>query len=132
MVKSFELNLPKINIQVKTGDILAFHVSRYEYGFAKIILTNFLGLNFGGRPLLIMLYSFVSNELTIDFDILESKPTLKPIQINDSDAFYGQIKVVGFREPNQKDLSKIGQLTLSKYLSIPYSKTDILQSNEIW
>ena len=127
-----QLNLTRLNIQVKSGDILAFHVSRYEYGYAKIILTDFLDFNFGGRPLLIMLYSFVSRELTIDLDTLATKPTLKPIQINDSNAFYGEIKVIGFRKLNEKDLSKVGQLTYTKYLSIPYSKTDILQLREIW
>jgi hypothetical protein len=82
--------------------------------------------------LLILPYSFISKTVDIDFDKLVIQPTLNPIQINDSRVFYGEFPIVALRELTKEDLFKIGEPKMSKYLTIPYSKTDIIQMNNKW
>ena len=121
------------NIKAKPGDIIAFHVARFEYAFAKIIRIDFpTTLNLFGKALQILPYSFTSKTTDIDFDKLIIQPTLELIQINDSGVSYGEFPIVAFRELTEEDISKIGEPKMSKYLSIPYSKTDIIQMNNKW
>jgi hypothetical protein len=127
-----QLNSKRANIQTMPGDVIAFNVGRFEYAFARVLLTDFLNLNFGGRPLLILPYSYTSDTLNINLEELINKPALKPIQINDACVYYGESPIVGFKELTELELSKIGVLTESKYLGIPFTKADITQMNNRW
>lgn len=127
-----QLSSKRLNVKAKPGDIIAFPVSRYEYGFARILLVDFpKRLNFLGKSLLILPYSFVSKTVDIDFDALIKGPALKPIQINDSTIFYGEFPVVSYQEIGKEEIPLVED-KMSKYLTIPYSKTDLLQLNSKW
>ena len=137
-----ELDKKRENNKIKKGDIIAFPVGRFEYSFARIILADFLSeqivdgeifkFNLFGKPLIILPYSIISKTLEIDFDELIKQPTLKTIQINDSCVFYGEFPIVSFKEVYDSEILKIELSKISKYLTIPYSKTDILLKNNQW
>lgn len=129
---ALQMNSKRGHAQSKAGDFIAFNVSRFEYAFARIIFTDFFGMGFGGKPLLILPYSFISNTLKVNFNELIKKPTLNPIQINDASIYYGETPIVGFAELTELELSKIGPLKDSKYLGIPLTKDDILQIRNRW
>ena len=73
----------------------------------------------------------MSKTVDIDFDALVKTPALKPIQLNDSAIFYGEFPVVAYREIKKEDLPNV-EYKMSKYLTIPYSKTDLLQLKNKW
>ncbi len=138
-----QLNRKRENNKITAGDIIAFPVGRFEYGFARIIKTDFLSehilldgeifkSNIFGKPLIIIPYSIISKTWDINFDQLIKQPTLGPIQINDSCIFYGEFPIVSFKELHNSDIPKIELSKISRYLTIPYSKTDILQRKNKW
>lgn len=128
-----QISSKKCNIKAKPGDIIAFRIARFEYAFARILQLDFLdALKLFGKPLLILPYSFISKTVDIDFDKLIIQPALNPIQLNDPTVFYGEFPIVAFREITEEELFKIGELKMNKYLTIPYSKTDIIQMNNKW
>lgn len=131
-----ELSKKRENNKIKKGDIIAFPVGRFEYGFVRIVLADFLSeqfldgeifkCNLFGKPIIILPYSIISQKLDIDFDELIRQPTLKAIQIDNSSVFYGEFPIVAFKEVDAAEIPKIELPRISKYLTIPYSKTDIL------
>lgn len=137
-----ELSKKRENYKIKKGDIIAFPVGRLEYGFARILLSDFLSeqfldgetfkFNLFGKPLIILPYSIISKTLDIDFDELIKQPTLKAIQIDDSSVFYGEFPIVAFKEVDDAEIPTIELPKISKYLTIPYSKTDILLKKTQW
>jgi len=138
-----ELNSERKNNKIKQGDIIAFPVARYEYGFASIVLNNFenehvllsgeiFKFNLFSKPLMILPYSFTSRTLDINFDELVKKPTLKPIEISDTGVFYGEFPIVSFKKLDYAFLEEFDLASLSKYLTIPYTKTDLVEKNNRW
>lgn len=137
-----QLKAKPLKVKPKQGDIIAFPVSRFEYGFARIILAGYLSeqivdreiyrSNFFGKPLLILPYSFISRTVNIDFDALIRVSTLKPIEIHESSVVRGEFPIVSFREFNETEFPKIELHKVSKYLTIPYSRADLLTMTNKW
>ena len=138
-----QLSRKKEKHKAKAGDIIAFQVGRNEYGFARVILSNYVTehlllndevykSNLFIRPLLISIYATTSSSLEIDFDELIKMPTLNPIEIFDSNVYNGEFPIVAFRQLKEDYSNKIELFKLSKYLTIPLTKTDILNKNNKW
>ncbi|NNV56513.1 Imm26 family immunity protein [Limnovirga soli] len=128
-----QLNSKRLNVNAKQGDIIAFPIGRYEYGFARVLVAGFLSpIDLFGKTLLISPYSYISQTVDINFDALLKYPTLKPIQINDAHVFYGEYPIVSHRLLSGTELTKIQPSDLSKYMAIPHSKTDLIQMIDKW
>ncbi|WP_282015200.1 immunity 26/phosphotriesterase HocA family protein [Marinifilum flexuosum] len=102
-------------INYKSGDFFAFKINRKEYGFGRILLdVNKLrkkkqidehhGLNFlMGPPLLIKIYSFISDSKEIDLGFLKTHPSLPSDYIMDNLVFYGDYEIIGNEKLDQSD-----------------------------
>jgi hypothetical protein len=135
---SRQLGLPKRRISVREGDIIAFDVSRFEYAFASIIKCDYLSehklldgeileSNYFGEPLLILPYQQISDSLDVDVVSLIKCPTLRPIEILKHNVSNGTFPIVAFRRLSYEAIEDVELFSLKKYLTIPLSKTDIVQ-----
>lgn len=105
----------RLNIKYKAGDFFAFKISRYEYGFGRILLDinkirkkNLIPKEHGlqlimGPPLLIKIYAFTSDNLDVDLDQLSKEPSLPSDYIMDNHIFYGEYPVIGNRILSKDD-----------------------------
>jgi hypothetical protein len=112
----------------KEGDIIAFKVSRYEYGFARILLPIFSSLNncIHPRSLTIAPYAFLSDTLNIDLDKLIQKATLPSIYVFDNDVYYNEMPIIGHRDKTEMDKNIPLPRNNSTSLTVFYTKSDIL------
>jgi hypothetical protein len=112
----------------KEGDIIAFNVGRYEYGFARILFPIFSSLNnwIHPRSLTVAPYAFVSDTLNIDLDKLIQKETLPSIYVFDNEVYYSEMPIIGHRDKTEKDKNIPLPTKNSTSITIFYTKTDIL------
>jgi Immunity protein 26 len=131
-----ELSKSRQHNKAREGDIIAYPIGRQEFGFAKVLLngissslpwvdTKIFDLNLFGKPLMVLPYAFIAENTVIDLDILLKQPVLPHVFIFDSDVYYGAFPIIGNRPVTQSDFNFAFPLKKSKYLNIPYSKTDI-------
>lgn len=112
----------------KEGDIIAFKVSRYEYGFARILFPIFsaLGRPIHPRSLTIAPYAHISDNLEINLDKLILKETLPPIFTFDNEVYYNEMPIIGHRNKMEKDRNIPLPAKNATSVTIFYTKTDIL------
>jgi hypothetical protein len=112
----------------KEGDIIAFKVGRFEYGFARILFPIFSSLNnlIHHRSLTIAPYAFVSDTLNIDLDKLIQKEKLPSIYVFDNDVYYSEVQIIGNRDKTEEDKNIPLPIKNSTSITIFYTKTDIL------
>ena len=117
------------------GDVIAFKVSRYEYGFARILkgiwnkeeYFQVAGkLKIHPRSLTVAPYAFVSDTLDIDLDELVLRETLPSIYVFDNEVYYSEMPIVGHRSLTKKELDIPPPTKNSTSVTIFYTKTDIL------
>lgn len=137
-----EMKIERRKIKTKQWDIIAFPVGRNEYAFASTLLDGYttkhtllngaiFNFNLFGKPVLILPYSFVSKTLDINFDDLIKQPTLSPTEIMATCVSNGEFKVVSNKQLENINFSEINLSDLPKFLTIPYTKTDILKRNKL-
>lgn len=130
------LSQSKQHNKAKEGDIIAYPVGRQEFSFAKVLLngirsdlpwvdSEIFNLNLLGKPLMVLPYAFIADNTTIDIDNLLKQPVLPHKFIMDTDVYYGAFPIIGTRPVCQSDFDFVFPLEKAKYLTIPYSKTDI-------
>lgn len=122
------------HVKFKDGDYFAFKISRSEFGFGRVIL-NISKLKKSGRlperhglrflmgiPVLVQLYSYISNSKNIDLAILESSGTLPSDYIMDNHLLYGEYEIIGNKSMNYKEID----------YPISYGKDINFNSNEVF
>jgi Immunity protein 26 len=112
----------------KAGDIIAFKVGRFEYGFARVLYPIFSSLSnwIHPRSLTIAPYAYVANGLDIDLDQLVLKKALPSLYICDNDVYYGKMPILGHRPLSEEDKQIPLPKKESTSITIPYTKTDII------
>ena len=114
--------------KAKEGDIIAFKVSRFEYGFARILFPVFSYIISGIHPrsLTVAPYAFISNTLDIDLDKLILKDTLPTIFMFDNEVYYDEMPIIGYRKKTERELNFPLPIKNSTSVTIFYTKTDIV------
>src|SRR5438874_10587100 len=94
---SNQLSQKRIIQKAKEGDIIAFKVSRFKYGFARILYPIFNSFNnwIHPRSLTIAPYTHIANTLEIELDKLIKKETLPSIYIFDNEVYYSEMPIIG-------------------------------------
>jgi hypothetical protein len=112
----------------REGDIIAFKISRYEYGFARILYPIFSSLSNSIHPrsLTVAPYAFVSDTLNIDLDKLIQRETLPSVYIFDNPVYYSEMPIIGHRDKTDKDKHIPSPSVNSTSVTIFYTKSDIL------
>jgi hypothetical protein len=118
------------------GDIIAFKVSRHEYGFARILYPIFSSINnwIHPRSLTVAPYAYINDSLNVDLDKLIQKEILPSIYIFDNEVYYSEMPIIGHRDKTEKDKNIPLPQRNSTSVTVPYTKTDILnfiKSNRI-
>lgn len=116
-----ELTRKKQKIKVNQGDIVAFKISKREFGFASVLSESY-GLY---KSLIIAPYAYYSDTLQIDIDNLITKKTLPAIRIFDVEIYRGTMPVIGNRSLSEIIENFQHQDGYSFFLTVPYTKKDI-------
>lgn len=126
-------NAKKKNVKFKSGDFFTFKVDRKNYGFGRILLdinkfrkAKLLekghGLNLlMGPPVLIQLYSFISENKFIDLKLLENLDTLPSDYMMDNHLYYGQYEIIGNKKLEESEF----EYPISYGRSISYGNTNV-------
>jgi hypothetical protein len=122
------------NIKYKIGDFFRFKINRSYYGFGRILLdinklrkNSFINENHGlnlimGPPLLIKIYTFLSENKNVDIEFLRNLPALPSDYIMDNKLFYGDYEIIG-----NMDLADIDMdFPISYGKSISYNRPNIV------
>ncbi|MEO7044027.1 MAG: Imm26 family immunity protein [Ferruginibacter sp.] len=132
-----QLSKKRFKIKAKEGDILAFKIAHYEYGFARILLNVFTERKKGyierpemswvhPRSLIVAPYAYYSNDLTTNIDILIQNKTLPSLCIFDLDVYRGESPIIGNRPLSELDIQIPFPKGLETSATIRYTKTDII------
>jgi len=131
-----ELSQKRLRVKIKEGDIVAFKITRGEYGFARIILDVFAQrqngdivspnlYSFHPRSLIVAPYAYYADTLQIDIEKLVNKKTLPTLCIFDIDVCRGEMPIVGYKSLSLKEkLIPLPEKAITS-ITIPYTKTDI-------
>jgi hypothetical protein len=115
--------------KVREGDIIAFKIARYEYGFARVlfIMNSLKNEYIHPRSLTVGTYSYVSGTLDVDIDELIKQDLLPSIYIFDNDVYYSEMLIIGNRNKSARELDFPLPLKNSTSVTNFYTKTDILE-----
>jgi hypothetical protein len=78
------------------------------------------------RSLTIAAYAFITDNININLEDLINEENLPSFYMFDNDVYYSQFTILGNRNKTQKDECITLPKEESTYLTIPYSKSDIL------
>jgi hypothetical protein len=131
-----QLSRKRLSLQFKEGDIIAFKISKGEYGFARILLDIFNERKKGdairpelsrvhARSLLVAPYAYYADTLNIDIDALLLKEKMAAICIFDLEVYRGEMPIIGFRQLSEVDRQIPFPQELVTSITIRYTKTDI-------
>jgi hypothetical protein len=131
-----ELSQKREKIKAQEGDIIAFKISRNEYGFARILLDVFTDRKKGDiirpelywvhpRSLIVAPYAYYADTLKIDIDTLVSKKTLPARCIFDLDVYRGEMPIIGHKPLSEKDKQIPFPNDSVTSVTIHYTKADI-------
>jgi Immunity protein 26 len=112
-----QLGKKRVNIKkIKAGDIFAIPISRFEYMFARVLVslpklrkddffTQHHGMNnVMGTSLLVIPYAMISDNLNINLDeLIDSMPLLSDY-VMDNNVYYGEYPIIGHREIREQDM----------------------------
>ena len=102
--------LTRKHFSAKPGDYFCFKLNRKEYGVGRVLLDvrklkkqglihSKHGLGFiMTRPLVVQLFSYISDSKSIDISTLENTPTLPPDLMMDNLLFYGEYEIIGHKK----------------------------------
>jgi hypothetical protein len=103
------------NVKFKAGDFFAFKISRSEYGFGRVLLDidqlkkkslvkegHGLAL-FMAKPVLIKIYTHISDIEKVDIDKLKKCNALPSDYIMDNLLFYGEFEIIGHQSLKAED-----------------------------
>lgn len=104
------------NIKYKAGDFFAYKISRKHYGFGRILfdvnkarkkklIEDNHGLNMlMGPPVLIKLYSYISETKDVELNFLKEQVSLPSDYIMDNVIFYGEFEIIGNIELEEDEI----------------------------
>jgi hypothetical protein len=131
-----ELSQKRLRLKIKEGHIVAFKITRGQYGFARILLDVFAQRQkgeiaspnlywFHPRSLIVAPYAYYADTLQIDIDKLVNKKTLPTLCIFDLDVYRGEMPIVGHKPLSLNDKLIPFPEKAETSITIPYTKTDI-------
>ena len=103
------------NVKYKTGDFFAFKINLTQYGFGRILLDveqllkeDVITKNHGlsmilFKPLLVKIYTHISESKAIDIDLLKNMPSLPSDYMMDNHIFYGEYEIIGNRKLEESE-----------------------------
>lgn len=131
-----ELSSDRKTVNAKQGDIIAFKISRTEWGFARVLQNTYdeckkfqTGLplfSWHPRSLIIAPYAWYASSLNIDIYGLVDKKTLPSLCIFDIEVYRGQMPIIGNLPLSSEDKKIPYPSEDGTLFTIPYSKSDIL------
>jgi hypothetical protein len=109
-----QLTHKKLRIKIKTGDIIAYKLSRTEFGFARVLVNVYdevknntpqsdrLSL-FHPRSLIVAPYIFWADTQNPNPEELATKPTLPTVCIFDMEVYRGEMLIIGHMPLSEKE-----------------------------
>jgi Immunity protein 26 len=104
------------NVKYTSGDFFAFKIGLNEYGYGRILLDVYQlkkkklisiqhGLGFFmGRPLLVHVYAYTSENKKVHIEDLSKVGSLPSTYIFDDAVFYGEFEIIGHKKIKEEDL----------------------------
>lgn len=126
----------KLRVKIKAGDIIAFELTKTEFGFARILCDVFTDIKsntagserlywFHPRSLIVAPYAFFANTKQVNTEELIQKPTLPAVCIFDMDVYHGEMPIIGHKPLSEREKQIPFPTNRSTSITLNITKADI-------